>query len=161
MLSGSLALATVMAFLGENGAGKSITFLELMTIAIAANLYSGRKSVKFDGFQQIDTFATKETLTVLELLSQYKTSYLQTARCKVLSCRLKAPVLTVESLPIASEGPLWRPAQIPGAPVRSSGRANVLVLTSQATIFTGYVGCPRRPYLTHGLERFLLSAMIA
>ena len=35
------------------------------------------KSVKFGWLsQQIDTFTTKETWTVLELLGQYKTSYL-------------------------------------------------------------------------------------
>ena len=54
-------------------------FLELMTQQLqpTSGVVKVGKSVKFGWLsQQIDTFTTKETWTVLELLGQYKTSYL-------------------------------------------------------------------------------------
>ena len=79
--------------LGENGAGKS-TLLELMTQQLqpTSGLVKVGKSVKFGWLsQQIDTFATKETWTVLELLSQYKTSYL-------VNGKMQSPTQLLESL---------------------------------------------------------------
>ena len=79
--------------LGENGAGKS-TLLELMTQQLqpTSGLVKVGKSVKFGWLsQQIDTFTTKETWTVLELLSQYKTSYL-------VNGKMQSPTQLLESL---------------------------------------------------------------
>ncbi len=79
--------------LGENGAGKS-TLLELMTQQLqpTSGLVKVGKSVKFGWLsQQIDTFATKETWTVLELLGQYKTSYL-------VNGKMQSPTQLLESL---------------------------------------------------------------
>ena len=79
--------------LGENGAGKS-TLLELMTQQLqpTSGLVKVGKSVKFGWLsQQIDTFATKEAWTVLELLGQYKTSYL-------VNGKMQSPTQLLESL---------------------------------------------------------------
>ena len=79
--------------LGENGAGKS-TLLELMTQQLhpTSGLLKVGKSVKFGWLsQQIDTFATKEAWTVLELLGQYKTSYL-------VNGKMQSPTQLLESL---------------------------------------------------------------